>query len=167
MNTFNLNSLKGRIAEQLIQDLFQQSGYNVFNYGLERLHPHLSKLISSNNQKTGKALRFMPDFVVQSNQNGELFYLEVKFRANGTFVFDDTYKNYPYQNAWFVIVSPEKIQAMHYKRLRDGYAIEPQTHYSLLKIRSFHIEPNLLQEYECYCSSLFASFKKDNGSIKK
>lgn len=39
MSNFNLNSLKGRIAEQLIQDLFQQSGYNVFNFGLERLHP--------------------------------------------------------------------------------------------------------------------------------
>ena len=33
-NNFNLNSLKGRIAEQLIQDLFQQSGYNVLNFGL-------------------------------------------------------------------------------------------------------------------------------------
>lgn len=50
------------------------------------------------------SLRFMPDFVVQSSQNGDLFYLEVKFRANGTFSFDEHYKNYPYQNAWFVIV---------------------------------------------------------------
>ncbi|MDB5940183.1 MAG: hypothetical protein JWP77_2547 [Polaromonas sp.] len=42
MSNFNLNSLNGRIAEQLVQDLFQQSGYNVFNFGLERLHPGLS-----------------------------------------------------------------------------------------------------------------------------
>ena len=79
MGNFNLNSLKGRIAEQLVQDLFQQSGYNVFNFGLERLHPGLSKLIGSNNQKTSRALRFMPDFVVQSSINGDLFYMEVKF----------------------------------------------------------------------------------------
>lgn len=95
MSNFNLNSLKGRIAEQLIQDLFQQSGYNVFNFGLERLHPGLSKLISSNNLKTSMSLRFMPDFVVQSSQNGDLFYLEVKFRANGTFSFDEHYKIIP------------------------------------------------------------------------
>lgn len=159
-NKFNLNALKGRIAEQLIQDLFQQSGYNVFNFGLERLHPGLSKLIASNNLKTGKSLRYMPDFVVQSSQNGDLFYLEVKFRANGTFSFDDSYKDYPYQNAWFVIVSPDKIQAMHYKRLVAGYGIGPKTSYSLLKIKSFHILPELLAEYEGYCSELFAAFKR-------
>lgn len=97
MNNFNINSLKGRIAEQLVQDLFQQSGYNVFNFGLERLHPALSKLITNNNQKTGRLLRYMPDFVVQSSINGDLFYLEVKFRANGCFRFDENYKDYPYQ----------------------------------------------------------------------
>lgn len=159
-NQFNLNTLKGRIAEQLIQDLFQQSGYNVFNFGLERLHPGLSKLISSNNFSTSKSLRFMPDFVVQSSLNGDLFYLEVKFRANGTFSFDDKYKNYPYKNAWFVVVSPEKIQAIHYKRLISGFDISPDTKYSLLKIKSFHISAQLLEEYEQYCITLFSAFKK-------
>lgn len=160
MSNFNLNSLKGRIAEQIIQDLFQQSGYNVFNFGLERLHPALSKLISSNNHKTGKSLRFMPDFVVQSSVNGELFYLEVKFRANGTFCLDERYNDYPYQNAWFVIVSPDKIQPLHYKRLKSGYSISPQTNYSLLTVKSFHISPQLLEDYQQYSTALFASFKK-------
>lgn len=159
-STFNLNTLKGRIAEQLIQDLFQQSGYNVFNFGLERLHPGLSKLISTNNLKTGKSLRFMPDFVVQSSRNGDLFYLEVKFRANGSFCFDDRYKDYPYHNAWFVVVSPEKIQAMHYKRLSQGYEINRNSSYSLLKIKSFHILKELHDEYESYCAVLFSSFKR-------
>jgi hypothetical protein len=99
---FNLNTLKGRIAEQLIQDLFINCGYNVFNYGLERIHPSLSKTITTNNKTTGKALRFMPDYVVQSMENGDLFYLEVKFRANGEFYFDEKYTDYPYKNAWFV-----------------------------------------------------------------
>lgn len=161
MSNFNLNSLKGRIAEQLVQDLFQQSGYNVFNFGLERLHPALSRMISTNNYKTSRALRFMPDFVVQSTKNGELFYMEVKFRANGCFGFDDKYENYPYHNAWFMIVSPEKIQSIHYKRLRAGYTIRPETNYSLLKVKSFHVLPELLQEYESYGRTLFASFKKD------
>jgi len=159
-NKFNLNSLKGRIAEQLIQDLFQQSGYNVFNFGLERLHPGLSKLIAANHFKTSKSLRYMPDFVVQSSINGDLFYLEVKFRANGSFSFDEHYKDYPYHNAWFVIVSPDKIQAMHYKRLMGGYAITPDTNYSLLKIKSFHISAELLEEYQSYCGELFAAFKR-------
>lgn len=160
MSNFNLNTLKGRIAEQIIQDLFIQSGYNIFNYGLERLHPSLSKMISSNNLKTSKALRYMPDFVVQSNLNGDLFYLEVKFRANGEFSLDDNYKDYPYKNAWFVIVSPEKIQGMHFKRLSEGYAITSKTNYNLLKIKSFHVNENLLQEYESYCQQIFLNYKK-------
>jgi hypothetical protein len=158
MSKFNLNSLKGRIAEQIVQDLFQQSGYNVFNFGLERLHPALSKMIATNNQKTGKSLRFMPDFVVQSSENGELFYLEVKFRANGTFSFDEQYKNYPYQNAWFVIVSPHTIQCMHYKRLVLGHEISPTTNYSLLKVKSFHIDPVKYEAYKSYANQFFSAF---------
>ena len=138
---FNLNKLKGRIAEQIIQDLFANSGFNIFNYGLERLHPALSGLLKTNNTKTGKALRFMPDFVVQDTERGDLFYMEIKYRNNGYFQFDEKYADYPYQNAWFIIVSPEKIQCMHYKRLKEGFAITMDTNYSLLKIRSFKINP--------------------------
>lgn len=56
------------MAEHLVQDLFIQSGYNVFNFGLERLHPILSKNVRTKETKTSKALRFMPDFVVQSKK---------------------------------------------------------------------------------------------------
>lgn len=157
---FNINSLKGRMAENLIQDLFINSGYNIFNYGLERLHPGLSKTLRTNNQKTSKALRYMPDFVVQSNINGDLFYLEVKFRASGIFGFDEKYADYPYKNAWFVIVSPEKIQCMHYKRLSQGKLITPVTNLTLTSVPSFHIEPELLYEYEEYARELFASYKE-------
>jgi len=60
----------------------------------------------------------MPDYVVQSMKNGDLFYFEVKFRANGEFQFDEKYAEYPFKKAWFVIVSPSKIQCMHLKGLR-------------------------------------------------
>ncbi|MBK7109367.1 MAG: hypothetical protein WAU21_07185 [Chitinophagales bacterium] len=161
MNTFNLNTLKGRIAEQIIQDLFQQSGYNVFNFGLERLHPGLSKLIKNDKKQFSKSLRYMPDFVVQSSINGELFYLEVKFRANGKFSFDERYENYPYHNAWFIIVSPDKIQAIHYNLLIENKEINPEYNSSLLKINSFHINADLLAEYEEYAKVIFKSFKKE------
>ena len=158
-SNFNLNSLKGRIAEHLVQDLFINSGYNVFNYGLERLHPSLSKLISSNNKKTSKALRFMPDFVVQNNRNGELFYMEVKFRADGCFELDDRYNDYPYKNAWFVIVSPGRIRCMHYKNLSEGLFISPKSTNTLASVESFNISNELLKEYEDYSGLLFQGFK--------
>ena len=160
-NKFNLNSLKGRIAEQLVQDLFQQCGYHVFNFGLERLNPALSKLLVNNKKKTSQSLRFMPDFVVQSSKNGDLFYMEVKFRANGEFGFDEHYADYPYQNAWFIIVSPQKIQCMHYKKLKEGYKVNASTKYSLLNVKSFHINEEMLTEYEEYCKVLFSAFSNE------
>ncbi len=150
------------MAEQLIQDLFLNAAYNVFNYGLERLHPFLSRSLARNNQKTSKALRFMPDFVVQSTKTGQLFYMEVKYRANGCFAFDDRYNDYPYKNAWFVIVSPDRIQCLHYNRLAAGHQIRPETKYHLSSVRSFHIDKQLLQEYEEYAAVMFSGFQNQN-----
>lgn len=157
---FPLNSLKGRLAEHLVQDLFAQNGYNVFNYGLERTLPFLSKELRNNYHTTSKALRFMPDFVVQSSLTGDLFYMEVKFRAGGCFKFDDSFRDYPYKNAWFVIVSPEKIQCMHYKRLVAGYEITAETRYHLSSVRSFHLSKDSITEYESYARQVFEGFKK-------
>ena len=165
-NQFNLNILKGRMAEQLIQDLFSRNSYNVFNYGLERIHPFLSQTIRSDNHTTSKNLRYMPDFVVQSAKTGDLFYLEVKFRANGWFEFDENYKDYPYKNAWFVIVSPDKIQCMHYKRLIAGFRITPETSCRLSGVRSFHLAKESIAEYEFYAQHFFGAFRKDEQSGK-
>lgn len=157
---FPLNALKGRLAEHLVQDLFAQNGYNVFSYGLERTHPFLSKELRNNYHTTSRALRFMPDFVVQSSESGDLFYLEVKFRACGCFSFEGKYKDYPYKNAWFVIVSPEKIQCMHYKRLIAGFEITAETRYHLKSVKSFHLDKGIITEYEGYARQVFAGFKK-------
>ncbi|MBK6345966.1 MAG: hypothetical protein IPF68_08490 [Bacteroidales bacterium] len=159
--SFNLNSLKGRLAEHLVKDLFAQNGYNVFSYGLEQIQPTLSKKIRNDNHKTSRALRYMPDFVVQSSNTGDLFYLEVKFRANGCFRFDDKYKDYPYKNAWFVIVSPEKMQCMHYKRLIAGFEIMAETRYHLSKVKWFHLDKEIIAEYEGYARQVFQAYKKE------
>jgi len=158
---FPLNSIMGRLAEYLIQDLFTRNGYNVFNYGLERVHPFLSRDLKFNNHTTSRVLRFMPDFVVQHSGEGDLFYLEVKFRANGCFKFDDQYKDYPYKNAWFVVVSPAKIQCMHYKRLAAGFGIGSDTSYTLGRVRSFHLSKESIAEYEGYARQVFEGFKKE------
>jgi hypothetical protein len=155
---FHLNTLKGRLAELLVQDLFVNNGYNVFNYGLVRIQPFLSREIRNDNHTTSRALRFMPDFVVQNAKSGELFYMEVKFRANGCFRFDEKFKDYPYKNAWFVIVSPHKIQCMHYKRLITGHEITDETHYRLSSVRSFQLTKESIKEYEGYAQQMFAGF---------
>ena len=118
-------------------------------------------MLANNHHKTSKELRFMPDFVVQSTQNGDLFYLEVKFRANGTFGFDERFENYPYKNAWFVVVSPQKIQCMHYRHLAKGNMITPESSYTLGRVRSFHFSAESIQEYTDYARLLFGAFNAE------
>jgi hypothetical protein len=103
---------------------------------------------------------------VQSSQNGDLFYLEVKFRANGCFKFDEKYEGYPYQNAWFVIVSPDRTQCLHYKLLKAGKEITPGTTYCLSKVKSFHIAPDILAEYESYARIMFQAFIRQNENMR-
>lgn len=161
--TFNLNTLKGRMAEHLIQDLFIHCGYNVFNYGMERIMPGiLQQMKIKKDSPVAKAIRYMPDFVVQSNSTGELFYLEVKFRANGAFGPQDIDENYPYKNARFIIVSPQKIQAIHYNHLKKGNSITEKTNYSLLKINKLHIDAAILEEYVNYAKVMFEGLNKND-----
>ncbi len=41
---FSLNSIKGRVAETIIQELFLAHGFNVFHYGMERSVPGIAQL---------------------------------------------------------------------------------------------------------------------------
>lgn len=53
-----------------------------------------------------------------------------------------------------------KIKCMHYMRLKAGFGIRPDSHYELNKVKSFHIDPAVLMEYEEYGKQVFAGFKK-------
>ncbi len=98
--------------------------------------------------------------MLQNRDGGDLIYLEVKFSANGNFSIEELDKDYPYGNAWFVIVSPLKIQAMYFKTLKAGKSITPKTNYALHKIKAFDIDKDLLSEYEDYARQIFSAFKK-------
>ena len=79
---FSFNLIKGRLAETIIKELFLLNDYNVFNYGMEQSLPGISTHIKHQKTDFAKVIRFMPDYVVQNRENGELNYVEVKFRAN-------------------------------------------------------------------------------------
>lgn len=159
MNTkFSFNKIKGRLAETVIQELFLLNNYNVFNYGMERMMPGITERMGSSKSAVAKSIRFMPDFVVQSRVTGDLCYLEVKFRANGKFSMEELDKDYPYGNAWFIIVSPGRIQAIHINTLKKKKAITPATNYNLKGVKSFHLDAALVDEFEAYSGQLFKGF---------
>jgi hypothetical protein len=159
MNTkFSFNKIKGRLAETVVQELFLLNNYNVFNYGMERIMPGIMESFKNTKSPMAKSIRFMPDFVVQSRLTGDLCYLEVKFRANGKFSMEELDKDYPYGNAWFVIVTPGKIQAIHINMLIKKKVISPTTNYNLKGIKAFHLDEKLVDEFEEYSATLFKGF---------
>ncbi|MBK8582541.1 MAG: hypothetical protein IPL86_12170 [Flavobacteriales bacterium] len=44
LSTFSQNSIKGRVAETIIQELFLAHEFNVFHYGMERSIPGIAQL---------------------------------------------------------------------------------------------------------------------------
>jgi DNA-directed RNA polymerase subunit RPC12/RpoP len=76
---FQINLLKGRLAQVVIEAIFQEFGYVVYPYGYES---HLTNIIKS--MRKGKAniavskMRATPDLFVYDQEKNEGFSLEVK-----------------------------------------------------------------------------------------
>ncbi len=117
---FSHNLIKGRVAETIVQELFQANGYNVFSYGMERTVPAIIHGIRGLNSEVAKAIRSMPDFVMQNTHNGDLFYVEVKYRVQGRFTLKDLIEDYPYTNAHFIIVTNRSMMYISYQDLKAG-----------------------------------------------
>src|SRR5689334_24906529 len=82
---YRYSMIKGRIAETLIQELFLSLKYNVFRYGMENTIPGIMELLKGVRSEVANEIRRMPDFVIQDPRNNEVYFVEVKFRANESF----------------------------------------------------------------------------------
>jgi hypothetical protein len=124
-HNFHYRMIKARVAETIIKELFLVSGYNVFDYGMERSLPTITGRLNRDNSETALQIRKMPDFVVQAPPPGnELFYVEVKYRKNSQFPSPaDDIKNYPYTNAWFIVVSQKDIRCISHAQILSGKKI--------------------------------------------
>ena len=118
---FRYGMIKGRIAETLIQELFLSLGYNVFRYGMENTIPGIMELLKGVRSDVALEIRRMPDFVMQNRLTKEVHFVEVKFRASGEFKPKHLPKNYPYENAYIILVSKKHIKCITVKELMDLY----------------------------------------------
>lgn len=146
-STFSLNSIKGRVAETIIQELFLAHGFNVFHYGMERSIPGIAQLTRKTRGEVNDRIRSMPDFVVQDQRNNRLHFVEVKYRANGMFSIDDIKGEYPWPHAYFVLVTKEHIKCLTWKQLSTGKAITPECTNLLIKRVELGLNRQLIVQY--------------------
>jgi len=138
--------IKGRIAETLIEELFLSLGYSIFRYGMENTVPGVMNLLKGIRSDVAQNIRRMPDFVVQ-DKKGEVYFVEVKFRANGEFKFKDLPKDYPFKNCYFIIVSKKHIKCINYEELEQGKEVSPKSKNYLGNRKEFELNKNVIIQF--------------------
>jgi len=89
----------------------------------------------------------MPDFVIQHRTTKEVFFIEVKFRAKGDFSLKDLKKDYPYQNAYIIVVSKKYIKCITVPELQDGKEITPTSRNYLGNRKEFGLDKQTIIDF--------------------
>lgn len=144
---YRYNMIKGRIAETLIQELFLSLGYNVFRYGMENTIPGIMELLKGVKSEVATEIKRMPDFVIQNPSTSEVFFIEVKFRKNGEFLPKHLPKNYPYGNAYIILVSKKHIKCISVKELEEGKEITPTSRNYLGNRKEFELDKRTIIDF--------------------
>jgi hypothetical protein len=144
---YRYNMIKGRIAETLIQELFLSLKYNVFRYGMENTIPGIMELLKGVKSEVAENIKRMPDFVVQNPNTNEVYFIEVKFRANEEFKITDLPKNYPYTNAYIIVVSKKHIKCITVNELLDGKEINADSRNYLGNRKEFDLNKEIIIDF--------------------
>ncbi len=148
--------IKGRIAETLIEELFLSLKYNVFRYGMENTVPGIMELLKGVRSDVADNIRRMPDFVVQHPQTKDVYFIEVKFRASEQFdIKDKSLRDYPYENAYFVIVSKKHIKCITYEELKAGKEISPSSKNYLGSRKEFELDKGVIIDFCKFATKFF------------
>ena len=144
---YRYGMIKGRIAETLIQELFLSLGYNVFRYGMENTILGIMTLLKGVRSDVAQEIRRMPDFVTQNPSTKDVYFIEVKFRAKGEFKAKDLPKDYPYTNAYIILVSKRHIKCITVQELLDGKEITPESKNYLGNRKEFDLNKDVIIDF--------------------
>lgn len=147
MPTFAENSIKGRVAETIIRELFLAHNFNVFDYGMERSVPGIAALTRKTYGAVKNQISTMPDFIVQDERNSRLHLVEVKYRASGAFSIQDIKGDYPWPHAYFIVVSRDHIKCLTYKQLAAGKVITPTCNNLLIVRKDLDLDRLLIVRF--------------------
>ena len=154
---YRYNMIKGRIAETLIQELFLSLGYNVFRYGMENTIPGIMELLKGVRSEVAQDIRQMPDFVMQNPKSKDVYFVEVKFRASEQLSLKDLGKNYPYENAYIILVSKKHIKCITVSELKEGKEISPTSTNYLGRRKEFDLDKEVIIDFCNFAVQFFES----------
>ena len=162
----DINALKGRIAEALVESIFRQAGYTVSRLGRESQVQRLVKLGGD---------EFAPDFLVwksvassgAAHDLHQLLTVEVKYRANlveflrrdAAELFEDAKRAWP--NLYFVLVTDEPddgrscFQAVALRDFEPAAGVPMTT--DLHQLAVLDIYRRTVEEHEDLARTLFAA----------
>jgi len=154
-NSWVYNLIKGRIAETIVEQLFLNLDFQVFKYGMENTIPGIMDLLKGVKDDVAMEIKRMPDLVVYKDNKAH--FIEVKFRASGTFSLKDIDKNqdYPYENALIVLVSKKHIKCISFMELRNGKEISSTCRNYLGSRKEFATDKEKIIEYCNYAVKFF------------
>ena len=150
---FKFQLLKGRIAENLMQELFLSEGYQVFKFGIENNLPYLLQQIKGMGSHQALSLRVAPDLIIFEPISKGIHYVEVKFCSNGVYNLNpkinlDTYIAC-YPNTIFFIVSKHGILEVGIEQFRESRKIDLTDQENLISNRSiFNLRPKVIEQFE-------------------
>jgi len=149
------SSIKGRLAEAIIEEMFISMNYRVFRFGMENTIPGFGNRELPKKGEVANEVRKMPDFIVVKDQN--IAYVEVKYRTKGEdgFDFNSYYGKkggYPYKNAYFILVTPKHIKIQKASELEKG-----KDFIYLNKCKDFETDKNIILQYIDFCKKFFGN----------
>src|SRR3989338_2637978 len=136
--------IKGRIAETLVEELFLSLGFNVFRYGMENTVPGIMKLLKGVRSDVADTIRKMPDFVIQNPKTNEEFSIS------------DIDKDYPFENAFFILVSKKHIKCLSYPELKSGKSITHSSHNYLGNRKEFELDKEVIIDFCNFAVKFFS-----------
>ena len=150
---------KGRIAENLTEELFRELDFHVYPYGWEKTVPGLAKILGRNKKRIGvqKSIAYSPDFVVHHEEKGT-FFIEVKYRSNSSLKRKDA-ANY-HEDTLFVLFSQKMIQCISQNELTSGEELTEkyQRKFMLGSRSEFGFDKNDKEKIREYCEHAISFF---------
>jgi len=101
-------------------------------------------------------IRRMPDFVIHNPHTNSFYFAEVKFRADGFFSMKaDIDNDYPYHNAYFIVVSKTDIKCLTYKELNAEQEITPTSDNHLVDRKEFNLDKDIVAHFCKFAGRFF------------